>query len=109
MRRYVDLFERLSGVAFGPVESRNPVLGSADQFAAIPNRRNNSHDQSRHRVDRSALPQVFVQLHQRGQCVEVRALPGIVGIRDSKNAAHGVVELPSTAWARLRGIKADRL
>ena len=34
-----------------------------------------------------------------GQCVEVGTRLGIVGIRDSKNPAAGVLAVPATAWA----------
>jgi transcriptional regulator with XRE-family HTH domain len=34
VREYADLFARLRGIALGPVESRNFILGLADQFAA---------------------------------------------------------------------------
>lgn len=36
VRKYPDLFDRLRGVALGPVESRNFVLGLAGRFAANP-------------------------------------------------------------------------
>lgn len=36
-----------------------------------------------------------------GQCVEVGARPGVVGVRDSKAPDAGLVELPAAAWARL--------
>ena len=39
VRKYPDLFERLRGIALGPVESRNFVLELADQFAANQNAR----------------------------------------------------------------------
>jgi hypothetical protein len=34
VRKYPDLFERLRGVALGPVESRNLIMGLANQSAA---------------------------------------------------------------------------
>lgn len=34
-----------------------------------------------------------------GNCVEVGARRGVVGIRDSKYPAAGVLALPATAWA----------
>jgi transcriptional regulator with XRE-family HTH domain len=36
VRQYPDLFERLRGVALGPVESRNLIMGLANQPAANP-------------------------------------------------------------------------
>ncbi|XGP79581.1 DUF397 domain-containing protein [Actinokineospora auranticolor] len=35
-----------------------------------------------------------------GDCVEVGALPGLVGVRDSKKPEAGLLELPTTAWTR---------
>ncbi|WP_084477461.1 DUF397 domain-containing protein [Actinokineospora enzanensis] len=35
-----------------------------------------------------------------GNCVEVGALSGVVAVRDSKNPAAGLVELPASAWAQ---------
>ena len=34
-----------------------------------------------------------------GECVEVGARPGVVGVRDSKNPAGGVLALPAAGWA----------
>jgi Domain of unknown function (DUF397) len=34
-----------------------------------------------------------------GQCVEVGGRRGVVGVRDSKNPAGGVLAIPATAWA----------
>lgn len=33
-----------------------------------------------------------------GQCVEVGARPGVIGVRDSKNPGAGLIELPPPAW-----------
>jgi uncharacterized protein DUF397 len=33
-----------------------------------------------------------------GQCVEVGARPGVIGVRDSKNPGAGLIELPAAAW-----------
>lgn len=33
-----------------------------------------------------------------GQCVEVGARPGVIGVRDSKCPAGGVVAVPAAAW-----------
>jgi hypothetical protein len=35
-----------------------------------------------------------------GNCVEVGARPGVIGVRDSKAPGAGLVELPARAWGR---------
>ncbi|AOS61981.1 DUF397 domain-containing protein [Actinoalloteichus hymeniacidonis] len=43
-------------------------------------------------------------------CVEVKRAPGMVGIRDTKNRASGMLSLPSTAFsAFLAAVKSDRV
>jgi len=39
VRKYPDLFEKLRGIALGPMESRSFILGLVDQFAAISSTR----------------------------------------------------------------------
>jgi hypothetical protein len=34
-----------------------------------------------------------------GQCVEIGARRGVVGVRDSKNPAGGILAVPATVWA----------
>lgn len=34
-----------------------------------------------------------------GECVEVGAQSGVIGVRDSKSPAGGVVAVPADAWA----------
>lgn len=33
-----------------------------------------------------------------GNCVEVGAKPGVIGVRDSKRPGAGLIELPASAW-----------
>ncbi|MCA1655745.1 MAG: DUF397 domain-containing protein [Pseudonocardiaceae bacterium] len=33
-----------------------------------------------------------------GNCVEVGAQPGLIGVRDSKSPGDGLIELPASAW-----------
>lgn len=43
-----------------------------------------------------------------GDCVEVAAGTAGAAVRDSKDAASGYIELPSTSWAVLRSHLASR-
>nr|WP_246076757.1 DUF397 domain-containing protein [Amycolatopsis cihanbeyliensis] len=36
-----------------------------------------------------------------GACVEVAYLPGVIGVRDTKNRSRGVLTLSSDAWVAL--------
>jgi uncharacterized protein DUF397 len=47
---------------------------------------------------------------QQGDCVELAALPGVIGIRDSKNPEAGHLEVTGAAFGSLLNeIKAGRL
>jgi Domain of unknown function (DUF397) len=45
---------------------------------------------------------------EQGNCVEVAFVPGLVGVRDTKNRAGGTLAFTENAWRAFTGLEHDK-